>query len=49
MTWLRVLLARCRALVRRDVVSDEIRDEMALHVDLRAAEYERQGLASRPR
>ncbi len=40
----RLALARCRALVRRDVVAGEIRDEMQFHLLMRAAEYERQGL-----
>jgi predicted permease len=36
-------LAKCRALVRRDVVAGEIRDEMLFHLQMRAEEYERQG------
>jgi putative ABC transport system permease protein len=41
---LRLALARCRALVRRDVVAGEIRDEMQFHLQMRAEEYQRQGL-----
>jgi putative ABC transport system permease protein len=41
---LRHVLARCRALVRRDVVAGEIRDEMQFHLQMRTEEYERQGL-----
>jgi predicted permease len=42
---LRTALATCRALFRRDVVAGEIRDEMQFHLQMRAEEYERQGLA----
>jgi putative ABC transport system permease protein len=41
---LRRALARCRALVRHDVVAGEIRDEMQFHLQMRTEEYERQGL-----
>jgi putative ABC transport system permease protein len=41
---LRLALAKCRALVRRDVVAGEIHDEMQFHLQMRAEEYERQGL-----
>ncbi|MPY87200.1 MAG: FtsX-like permease family protein [Luteitalea sp.] len=41
---LRLALARCRALVRRDVVAGEIRDEMQFHLQMRAEEYEQRGL-----
>ena len=44
MAFLRFLLARCRALVRRDVVAGEIRDEMEFHLQMRAEEFERRGL-----
>ena len=37
------LYARLRGLVRRDVVSDEIREELDFHVGMRAEEYERRG------
>lgn len=40
-------IARLRALVRRDAISREIRDEMAFHVELRAAQYRRAGLSAR--
>jgi putative ABC transport system permease protein len=46
MRFLRLALASCRALVRRDVVAGEIRDEMQFHLEMRAEEYERQGLTS---
>jgi predicted permease len=41
---LRRLIAIVRGLVRRNGVADEIREEMRLHVELRAEEYGRQGL-----
>jgi predicted permease len=41
---LRRLVAIARGLVRRNGVADEIREEMRLHVELRAEEYARQGL-----
>ena len=41
---LRLALARCRALFRRDVVAGEIHDEMQFHLQMRTEEYERQGL-----
>jgi putative ABC transport system permease protein len=44
MTWIRVALARLRALVRRDAIVDEIREEMDFHVDMRAEDYARDGL-----
>jgi putative ABC transport system permease protein len=44
--FLRLVLARWRALLRRDVVAGEIRDEMQFHLEMRAEEYERQGLTS---
>jgi putative ABC transport system permease protein len=43
---MRRLLARLRALVRRDVVAGEIRDEMQFHLQMRAEQYQRQGLTS---
>jgi putative ABC transport system permease protein len=42
---LRIALARSRALVRRDVVWGEIREEMQFHLQMRCEEYERQGLS----
>lgn len=45
MTW-RWLVARLRGLTRRNVVADEIRDEMHFHLAMRAAEYEAQGQSS---
>ena len=44
MAFLRFVLARWRALLRRDVVAGEIRDEMQFHLEMRAEEFERQGL-----
>ena len=44
MHYLRCVLAKVRALFRRDVVAGEIHDEMQFHVDMRAEEYERRGL-----
>lgn len=40
---MRVLFAKIRALLHRDAVSGEIREEMQFHVDMRAADYERGG------
>lgn len=45
MSLLRLAVAKVRALFRRNAVADEIRDEMQFHVEMRADEYERQGLA----
>lgn len=42
---LRVFLAKCRALFRRNVVADEIREEMQFHVDMRAEELRARGVA----
>ena len=42
---LRLALAKWRALLRRDVVADEIREEMQFHVEMRAEELARRGLA----
>ncbi|HEX5217463.1 MAG TPA: ABC transporter permease [Vicinamibacterales bacterium] len=44
MELLRVLRDRLRALVNRDGVSSEIRDELQFHVDMRAADLERRGM-----
>src|SRR5690348_3403971 len=41
----RVLRARLRALVRRDAVADEIREELEFHLRMRAEGYERAGEA----
>ncbi len=43
MRLLRLVLARLRALVRRDVVAREIREEMQFHLDQRAEEYQGRG------
>ena len=40
----RRLFARVRGLVRRDVVSDEIREELDFHLRARVDQYEREGL-----
>jgi predicted permease len=47
MTFLRILLARARALFRRDAIVDEIREEMDFHLDMRAQDYTRGGLDER--
>jgi predicted permease len=41
---IRVARARLRALFRRNAVADEIRDEIAFHLQMRAEEYTRDGL-----
>jgi putative ABC transport system permease protein len=43
---IRIVLARIRALFRRDVITDEIREEMQFHLDERASELRERGLAS---
>jgi predicted permease len=40
----RLVMARLRALFRRDVVAQEIREEMQFHLVMRADEYRRRGL-----
>ena len=40
-------LARLRALVRRDVIAGEIREELQTHVAMRAEDFERQGMSRR--
>src|SRR5687768_8421186 len=39
-------LARLRALFRRDVIADEIREEMQFHLDQRTSEFRARGLGS---
>lgn len=39
------LIARLRALTRRDAVAGEIRDELSFHLQMRIDEYERQGFS----
>ena len=41
---LRVTIARVRALFRRNVIADEIREELQFHVEMRAAELARGGI-----
>lgn len=41
---LRHLLARLRALVHRDAIADEIREELEFHVEARREQFEREGL-----
>jgi hypothetical protein len=41
---LRVWLARLRGFLRRDAIADEIREELASHLELRIQQYEREGL-----
>jgi predicted permease len=43
---LRILRDRIRALVARNVVTDEIHEEIQFHIDRRTAELQRQGLAA---
>jgi predicted permease len=40
----RIVIARLRALFRRDATTDEIREELRFHVDMRTDEYARHGL-----
>ncbi len=46
MRWLRLIRARLHALLHRDAVAGEIRDELRFHLDSRTEEYERAGLSS---
>ena len=43
-TWLRALRDRLRGVARRDVVTDEIHEEIQFHLDRRVEEHERRGL-----
>jgi hypothetical protein len=40
----RIAIARLRALFRRDATTDEIREELTFHVEMRTHEYSRGGL-----
>src|SRR5688572_21282317 len=40
----RIAIARLRALFRRDATTDEIREELQFHLEMRADEYARHGL-----
>ena len=44
MLGIRIAIARLRALFRRDATTDEIREELHFHVQLRTEEYARQGM-----
>ena len=44
---LRIAIARLHALFRRDATTDEIREELHFHVQMRADEYAQQGLDPR--
>jgi putative ABC transport system permease protein len=44
---IRVALARLRALLRRNAIADEIREELQFHVEMRAQELARDGLDAR--
>jgi hypothetical protein len=44
---IRIAIARMRALFRRDAMTDEIREELQFHVEMRADEYARHGLDAR--
>ena len=43
---LRVAIARLRGLFRRNVIADEIHEELQFHVTMRTDEYARRGLAA---
>ena len=43
---LRHLRARVRALLRRDVITDEISEELRFHLEMRVQELEQRGLSS---
>src|SRR5260221_3967488 len=45
MRFFRILRDRLRALLGRDVVVDEIREEIQFHLDQRIVEHERRGLS----
>ena len=47
MVAIRIAIARIRALFRRDATTDEIREELQFHVQMRADEYAQQGLDAR--
>lgn len=47
MAAIRIAIARIRALFRRNATTDEIREELQFHVQMRADEYTRQGLDAR--
>jgi predicted permease len=47
MTAIRIAIARTRALFRRDVTMDDIREEVAFHVDMRVDEYVQRGMDAR--
>ena len=47
MVAIRIAIARFRALFRRDATTDEIREELNFHVQMRTEEYARQGLDTR--
>ena len=42
---LRIVAARVRGWFRRNVIADEIREELNSHLDARIAQYEREGLS----
>ncbi len=42
----RLVLARLRALLRRDAVAGEIREELEFHLDMRAEQYRQTGLCA---
>jgi predicted permease len=44
MSAIRLVIARVRALFRRDVIADEIREELQFHLAMRADEYAQRGL-----
>src|SRR4051794_39015213 len=46
MRLMRLALAKCRALVRRDVVAAEIRDEMQFHLQMRTEALQQSGVSA---
>ena len=45
MTWITRMVRRLRALVRRSAVEAEMADELRLHLEVEAREFERRGLS----
>src|SRR4051794_11966366 len=44
---IRIAIAQLRAVFRRTVIADEIREELQFHLEMRAGEYARNGLDPR--
>jgi predicted permease len=45
MNWLRVIRLRVRSLLNRAAVEEELNEELRFHLEMQAAEYERQGMS----